>query len=393
MLRIALIFHSTCSDNLGVGALTVSQVDILRRAAAALGTDLRIRVIDWKDPRPPYVTGPEIEIHPIRARDILKPWKYARLIAGQDMVIDAGGGDSFADIYGGGRLQRMLAMRYIAHALRRPLVMSPQTIGPFRGALARRAAGLSLRACRIVSVRDVPSAEMARAMGRRDVVLASDMALRLPHDPPAPRDQGGPPRVGINVSGLLMSGGYTRNNMFGLSLDYPALMRALIADFQAEEAEVHLVAHVISEKHAVEDDMTACRALAAEFPGTVVAPAFPDPSAAKSYIAGMDFFIGARMHACIAAFSAGVPVVPMAYSRKFAGLFGSLGYGHTVDCTTQDDATIRAAVRAAFAGRAALAGEIDLARAEGLARLDRYEVALRDLMAERLARRGRARPG
>jgi len=42
--------------------------------------------------------------------------------------------------------------------------------------------------------------------------------------------------------------------------------------------------------------------------------------------------MGARMHATIAAFSAGVPVVPMAYSRKFNGLFEeTLSYPHIVD--------------------------------------------------------------
>ena len=41
-------------------------------------------------------------------------------------------------------------------------------------------------------------------------------------------------------------------------------------------------------------------------PGTVLAPRFSTPSEAKTYIAGLDFFMGARMHACIAAFSSGV---------------------------------------------------------------------------------------
>src|SRR5690606_38493929 len=146
---------------------------------------------------------------------------------------------------------------------------------------------------------------------------------------------GGPVRVGLNVSGLLMAGGYDRGNMFGLRMDYPALVREIVGRFRAhpDGCELHLVAHVIPHGTdagealaGLEDDHRAARALAAEFPGVVVAPAFRTPSEAKSYIAGLDFFMGARMHSCIAAFSAGVPVVPMAYSRKFAGLFGSLGY-------------------------------------------------------------------
>ena len=67
--------------------------------------------------------------------------------------------------------------------------------------------------------------------------------------------------------------------------------------------------------------------LRARYPRAIVAPAFRTPVEAKSYIAGMDFFAGARMHACIAAVSSGVPVYPLAYSRKFNGLFvETLGY-------------------------------------------------------------------
>jgi polysaccharide pyruvyl transferase WcaK-like protein len=65
-----------------------------------------------------------------------------------------------------------------------------------------------------------------------------------------------------------------------------------------------------------------------------MAPPFESPVEAKSYIAKMDAFIGSRMHATIAAFTAAVPTVPVAYSRKFAGFFGSLGYPVVVDLTT-----------------------------------------------------------
>ena len=45
----------------------------------------------------------------------------------------------------------------------------------------------------------------------------------------------------------------------------------------------------------------------------------------------MDIFIGARMHATIAAFSSGVATIPTAYSRKFSGLYNNLGYDCVVD--------------------------------------------------------------
>ena len=54
----------------------------------------------------------------------------------------------------------------------------------------------------------------------------------------------------------------------------------------------------------------------------------------KNYISAMDIFIGARMHAAIAAFSSGVATIPVSYSPKFEGLFGSLGYNRLISART-----------------------------------------------------------
>jgi polysaccharide pyruvyl transferase WcaK-like protein len=45
----------------------------------------------------------------------------------------------------------------------------------------------------------------------------------------------------------------------------------------------------------------------------------------KGVIGLCDFFIGSRMHACIAALSQGIPTVGVAYSRKFEGVFETVG--------------------------------------------------------------------
>ena len=50
----------------------------------------------------------------------------------------------------------------------------------------------------------------------------------------------------------------------------------------------------------------------------------------KGVIGRCDFFIGSRMHACIAALSQGVPCVGVAYSMKFEGVFASVGMGEGV---------------------------------------------------------------
>ncbi|MDO9640851.1 MAG: polysaccharide pyruvyl transferase family protein [Pseudotabrizicola sp.] len=381
-IRVCLIMHSTRSDNLGVGALTVSQIEILRGIGRSLGRDIDITVLDWKDARTPYVSGPDIRILDLDGRFLKNPRGFFATVRRSDLVIDIGAGDSFADIYGRGRLIRMFVMKFLTHLARTPLVVAPQTIGPFTKGWSKTLALLSLRLSALVVTRDAKSTAALRELGYRAAAIeASDVALRLPYTAPPPRADG-PPRVGINVSGLLMAGGYTGKNELGIGLDYPALIRNLIRRFQTAGAEVHLVPHVIVRSGAMvkEDDYRASEALAAEFPGTILAPAFDSPSEAKSYIAGLDFFMGARMHACIAAFSSGVPVVPMAYSRKFEGLFGTLGYGRTVDCTSESAAVIEEKIMAAYETRADLAAEASVALALGRDKLLAYEQGLEHLL-------------
>lgn len=387
MLTIALIFHSARNANLGVGALTVSEVEIIRRIAAARGITIHIDVIDSIAKGPICVSGPDVTVR--ETRILRRPLQVFGIIRRADLVIDIGAGDSFADIYGSGRLIRLFIMKYMAHLARRPLVLAPQTFGPFVKRLSRFFAVQSIKRAAIVATRDRLSTDCARNLGYKGPVIeASDVALRLPYTAPAPRVAGMPVRVGLNVSGLLMAGGYDGRNMFGLKMNYPALMREIIGRFLAhpDGCELHLVPHVILPG-GMEDDYSASVNLAKEFPGVQVAPAFATPSQAKSYIAGLDFFAGARMHACIAAFSSGVPVVPMAYSRKFAGLFGSLGYGRTVDCTTESSDVIISQIFVAYEGRAELAEEIKVALDHGLEKLGAYETALGDLMSRLAARR------
>jgi polysaccharide pyruvyl transferase WcaK-like protein len=385
-LRICLIMHSTRSDNLGVGALTVSEVEILRGIARQIGRELEITVLDWKSHRPSYVGGPDIRIVDLDRRMILSPLGYFALARRSDMVIDIGAGDSFADIYGRARLRQMFILKFLTHLAGTPLVMAPQTVGPFARPGSKFLARLSMRLCKIVATRDRMSTVCIRDMGlQRAVIEGSDVALLLPYDPPAARLPGRPVKVGLNVSALLMNKGYTGRNEFGLVGDYPALVRDIIRHFLAhpDGCELHLVPHVLSPdptRSHMEDDAAANAMLAAEFPAAILAPRFASPSEAKTYIADLDFFMGARMHACIAAFSTGVAVIPMAYSRKFEGLFGSLGYDRTVDCTNETNGAIMEKITLAYAARREVAQEAMTAFVRGRDKVQKYAASLSALL-------------
>ena len=383
-MRIGLLWHSINSDNLGIGALTIAHIEIIEQVIKNLGSSVNFVVISWRDPSPFYLDKPNIEVVQLRMKNIAIPFRLVRIIRNCDIILDIAAGDSFTDIYGTARFLKMLAVQNAVFLSGLPLVLSPQTIGPFERPWIRRLAVHVLRRARGVATRDQLSTAYAREIGfTGDIVEAADVALRLPFHPRAETDYQDRVKVGINISGLLFNGGYTRDNMFGLKSDYRSIMRQAISYFlQKKSVEVYLVSHVVPTSNPVEDDHLACKTLAEQFPSVFVTEPFRDPISAKSFIASMDFFVGARMHACIAALSGGVPVLPMAYSRKFAGLFGTLGYDLIADCRAETQTQIMDKLDYAFAHRDQLGAKAAEALAEGLARLKVYEEQLFEYLVD-----------
>ncbi len=380
-LDIGLLWHSDRSGNLGVGALTVGNIALVRGVAAELGIDPRFVILGFNDVGTPYVNDPDVEFAPIGTKSL--PAVVGRL-GRLDCILDIGGGDSFTDIYPLKRYAWIVASKAAAVAQRVPLVFSPQTIGPFQGDTpAKRAlnavARWSLRRARAVVVRDARSAEAVRALVPGvEPVYAVDVAFALTYTPPPPRE--GPPRIGVNVSGLLWNGGHTGKGEFALGYDYRALMTGVIEALLARgDVQVELIAHVNDKLQRHEDDGAVADGLAARWPALVRVPDFASPSAAKSHIAGLDALVAARMHACIAAFSSGVPVVPISYSRKFEGLFGSLNYTRLVPYTGMGTVAALAFVLAALDDRAILKTEVAAGLTRVEARLDAYRDVLRKL--------------
>jgi polysaccharide pyruvyl transferase WcaK-like protein len=379
LVRVGLLWHSVNSSNLGVGALTAAHLAMFETIARETGCRLKFYVIGWLDADPSYIESAAISIVPLRFRDLFNiRGSLHKTLRHCDLVCDIGAGDSFADIYG---LRRFISICLSKMAVPRPrerLILSPQTIGPFERWWTQYLARWLMTRCRAVVVRDHLSLNVLRDMKiGTDVIEATDVAFRLPYRP-ANTSRNGAITIGINISGLLFHGGYTRQNMFQLVVDYPRLARAVLAWFDRQpECEVHLISHVISETAPVEDDYRVAQHLSVEFPRMSVAPRFASPSAAKSYISGMDFFCGSRMHACIAAVSSGVPTVPISYSRKFTGLFESLGYSPVADCKTESEDQILETIRSGFRQRETLKTRARTAVATADRKLLAYESLLK----------------
>lgn len=91
-----------------------------------------------------------------------------------------------------------------------------------------------------------------------------------------------------------------------------------------------LVPHVMGEGPDCESDINACRNiydnLRKELHDSVwLVDGGYNQHEIKAIISHCNFFIGSRMHACIAALSHCIPSIGLAYSKKFGGVFESVG--------------------------------------------------------------------
>jgi len=269
-----------------------------------------------------------------------------------DFIFDIGQGDSFSDIYGKQRFEMIDRIHKVARINKIPYCILPQTIGPFKDENIKNQALKSINKADVVMARDLQSLSFVNDnCAQKDVDEYIDVAFFMPFERQSFAKE--KTHVGINVSSLLWHGGYTKANQFGLKSDYQKLITEIIEYFlKIPNVQLHIVPHVVSAESHVENDYEVSYHLSNKYKDVILAPLFLSPIYAKNYIAGMDFFLGARMHATIAAFSSGVPVFPMAYSRKFNGLFeDTLSYSFMGDLINHDAETILTELRHAFEQR------------------------------------------
>ena len=371
MKRVALIGSNPFSGNRGVGALAYSAIWLIERAVE--GTSIQIEFYLNALHKEEYVQieGSLYTLHPLEIPYLkglfsivrtIYHWRSLLDVLSIDYVLDVSEGDSFSDIYGIERFNAINRPKHFFNLIGKRQILLPQTIGPFEDPAVRRTATTSMRKIECICVRDTLSSKCVKELlPNKKVILLIDMAFYMPYERVSfPSDS---VNVGINISALLWNGGYNRNNQFKLKTDYKALIRHAIQYFLGQDnIRLYLIPHVLLDRSNIENDYEVSSELLREYNSTrlILAPFFINPIEAKSYISGLDFFMGARMHACIAAFSSGVPVFPVSYSRKFFGLFrDSLGYQHLGDltCVTADEALQE--MKKTFVARESIKEEID----------------------------------
>ena len=331
--------------NLGCQALTYSLVSLLEKASNKLGVQFYYYIFEWspnKTDNQIFCDRLQLNLDKLSSvqlgnyHDILrklKHWarnkKMETVIQSCDFVIDLTEGDSFTDIYGNDRFNTLTIFKKLVE-ITTPLILGSQTYGPFKERANEKQAAEVIKKAVAVYSRDRISGDYVKKISGVDPILTCDLAFRLPYKSRSSEKTGSAKRIGFNVSGLLVSDKKENTTIeFILKTNYDEFIKQILNYLAAHQYEVHLIGHVAA-------DYTVNKMLKKKYPSVILAPEFDNPMDAKSYISSMDLFIGSRMHATIAALTSNTPVVPVAYSRKFTGLFENVDYPYVVDLQTED---------------------------------------------------------
>ena len=278
---------------------------------------------------------------PIYKKIIVNTVPILKTIIESDLIGHIHGGDSFSDIYGVGRYCKEIVMDMVCVLVGTNYILLPQTYGPYDHTVSKIMSRWIFRNSKKVFSRDKYGIEMVQNILNKSshddkIIFCPDVAFTLKGSRPKHIEmmpvldlQNHKP-IGININGLMFYGGYTRNNMFNLILDYRQFCHELIMYFLKNTREhILLIPHTYGERFQVNSDNNAI---------SEVITFFTDKSddrihtintrlnqrELKWVIGKCNFFVGSRMHSCIAALSQNIPTIGVAYSRKFKGVFNSI---------------------------------------------------------------------
>lgn len=332
-VTIGLLSHYFRDSNLGCTALSICNLILIDQAAKNRNIDVKYVIFENEKQELVDLNFTDVDyeyrIFPSTKQVLKYPWRLlnTKVYEGCDVIFNLCAGDGFTDIYGKWRTFSESYMTIIGHKKGYRMVLAPQTIGPFNNKLCRMLGKYTMDQCSDIFVRDYLSYELCCEMKQEEKTTeVIDVALALPYKRVEFSHEQF--NLGVNVSGLLYN---NDKNYFELNIDYKEFVHRMVETALQRNYKVHLIPHVIIPNEKGEDDYHACKLVHERYPETAMAPVSLSPINVKGYIAGMDLFVGARMHATIGAISSGVPVIPIAYSRKVNGLYGNLKYPFFID--------------------------------------------------------------
>lgn len=262
--------------------------------------------------------------------------------ASSDAIIDLSG-DSFSDGKGGFSL-RIDSSILLGISMNKTIVMYSQSIGPFRKSLIPLAKYCLDRVGSIIVREDISKKYLEAIDINSPIYLTEDCAFNLGASTSKRIEEilaeenillKKKPLVGISVNSLL-------NDSSG---KYVELMAELTDHIINQyNAQVIYVPHVVSQKKGGKNDdralgQTICD-LTKNRECIYIMKGDYSPCELKGIIQLSYIFIGARMHANIAALSSCIPTLAIAWSHKYHGIMQTLGLEKFVcdyDTMTSDE--------------------------------------------------------
>lgn len=338
-MKIALIGFEFESSNKGCEALTYSFLAMLNKIIPNQSEIIVINIHETLGQIPKLYNNFIFKNFYVNLKNIKSLLKAKKAIKKCDLVFDITHGDSFSDIYGKRWLIQTNLIKQIVINQKIPLILLPQTYGPFYNKILEKWTIKILNNTYKIYSRDNLSTEYLKRIlspkYHNKILTYTDLAFALPFNKKKYSLSSKKKKIGINISGLLWND-CINSNKFKLNINYRDYCIKLIEKLLLNKNnEIFLVPHVICDEREgynyFENDTVACKEIKKIFPKCNIINKFENASDAKSFISNLDCLVAARMHASIAAFSSNCASIPFAYSRKFAGIYNSLGYDYLID--------------------------------------------------------------
>ncbi len=350
-MKIIILGGHLSSVNRGVNALTMGTIKCIRRkyenATITLlingkSAEFNCRDISVENIRTrllylTYFLSVVYRLYPFLRKILMEKVRVFKIFK-NSIIIDLSAGDSFTDLYGIRRVITYSLNKLIPINLGNKVVIFPQTIGPFDTLIGKYFAKRVLCEVNEIAVREPVSRERVFEILKRDnkIFDAVDMAFLMEPQKPIQSINFPQSFIGINISGLL----YNKKSSYKLfrkNIDYENLIiEVILMLLHKTEVPIVLIPHTYCwDNPILPDDLVAARKVHHRVcinnsERVHILDGNFSAEELKYVIGKSEFFIGSRMHSCIAALSMRVPTVSISYSYKFSGIMTTLNQENNV---------------------------------------------------------------
>lgn len=249
----------------------------------------------------------------VRSYPRMEPRAVVRALRETDLLL-SGGGSLLQDRTSLRSLIYYLGVIRLALALRRPVMVFAQGIGPLARPAARRMTGALLRRVALIAVRDRESAVLLEELGVRgpgapEIQVTADPAFALE------------PEETARVDGILRPMQRPGGPLVAVSLrSWPGMAQAAEAIHEGLAAALP-GARVLACPFQPGEDGAICASFVRSMGEAACLVDEPlRPREWRALLGHVDLVVAARLHALILAAAAGTPTVAIAYDPKVAAL-------------------------------------------------------------------------